>query len=269
MRNKLRLWPYFLFLGIFIIIPIILTLIISFCDYSLENIIWSFSLKHYHQANVTVNFWHIVFYSIYISAITTLFCAIFGIIFCYYLNNIKSNFLKKQLLFLATLPMWINALMKLIGLKTFFDFLFRPEFTQSSIGLVLGGIYIFMPLMIIPIYSVMNKVDRNLIEASHDLGAKHLKTFFKVIIPLILPGIIAGFTMTFLALTTSVTIPQFIGANHIMIGQNIYNYVNQNLINLAITTTILSCAVIFTFYGLIKVVLNLIFTSRYKGAKYV
>ncbi len=269
MLNKLRLWPYFLFLAVFIIIPIILTLIISFCNYSLESIHWSFSFKYYRQINGTVNFWTIVFYSIYISCITTVFCAVFAIVFCYYLHNIKSKFLKKQLIFLATLPMWINALMKLIGLKTFFDFFFKPEFTQSSLGLIIGGIYIFMPLMIIPIYSVINKVDKNLIAASHDLGGKHFKTFFKIVIPLILPGIISGFTMTFLALATSVTIPQFIGANHIMIGQTIYNSVNQNLINLAITATILSCVAIFTFYGLLKMVLNLIFTSHYKGGKYV
>ncbi len=265
MSNKLKLWPYFLFLTIFIIIPIILTFIMSFTNYDLEKIVWSFSFHHYRQANDIVNFWNIIFYSLLISFITTMICVVLAIFFCYYLHNLESTFWKRQILFLATLPMWINALMKLIGLKTLFDFLFNPIFTQSSIGLVLGGIYIFLPLMIIPIYTVMSKINKNLIEISYDLGAKRWGTFYKVVIPLILPGVISGITMTFLALATSVTIPQFIGANHIMIGQTIYNSVNQNLINLAITITIISCVVIFSFYGLFKMLLNLIFKHSYRG----
>ena len=264
MRLKRKLIPYLLFLIIFILIPVILTLLISFTKFDFKTIIFDFSFNNYKNLNEVANFWHIIIYSIIVSLIASFICVLIAVPFCCYLNNFKSQILKNQLLLLATLPMWLNALMRLIGLKTFFDSVFSPSFTQSTIGLIIGSVYIFLPLMLIPIYSIVSKIDKNLIEASEDLGANKSKTFLKVTLPLMLPGIFSGLSMTFLAMSTSVTIPQFIGANHIMIGQNIYNSVNQGLITMPITMTVVTSVIIFSCYGLITIIINLLINRSFK-----
>jgi spermidine/putrescine transport system permease protein len=119
------------------------------------------------------------------------------------------------MLMLFVMPMWMNMMLRTYSWLTILEkngllnqllrFLNMPEinilYTEGAV--VLGMVYDFLPFMILPIYSVLVKIDESIIEASQDLGANSVKVFFKIIVPLSIPGIISGFTMVFLPAVTT------------------------------------------------------------------
>ena len=149
------------------------------------------------------------------------------------------------LLMMFVMPMWMNAMLKLYAwlsilqpdgfLNTFLSSIGLPEinimYTQAAV--VLGTVYDFIPFMILPIYSVLIKLDNSVIEAAQDLGANKFKVFYKVVLPLSLPGVVSGITMVFLPALTSFYISDFFsGGKFMLIGnlieKNFKNPVGRN-----------------------------------------
>ncbi|MBQ5534430.1 MAG: ABC transporter permease, partial [Lachnospiraceae bacterium] len=149
--------------------------------------------------------------SLMISFITTLICVLVGYPFAYIIARTKSK--KKKLLYmLVIIPFWTNSLIRIYGWRTFLgnsgwlvkslmflqiikepvDYLYKTGTT------ILGMVYCFVPFMVLPLYTAIEKLDDSLLEASSDLGAKPLRTLFEVIIPLTSGGIFSGCIMVFI-----------------------------------------------------------------------
>ncbi|MBQ4276387.1 MAG: ABC transporter permease, partial [Lachnospiraceae bacterium] len=149
--------------------------------------------------------------SLLISFITTVMCVLIGYPFAYIIARTKIS--KKKLLYmLVIIPFWTNSLIRIYGWRSFLgnsgwlvktlmflniinepvDFLYKTGTT------VLGMVYCFVPFMVLPLYTAIEKLDGSLLEASSDLGAKPLRTLFEVIIPLTSGGIFSGCIMVFI-----------------------------------------------------------------------
>ena len=137
------------------------------------------------------------------------------------------------MVFVFILPMWMNFLLRTLAWQTLLEkngvinnilhFLHLPE--QSLINtpgaIVLGMVYNFLPFMILPIYNVLAKIDRDVLYAARDLGANNMQTFFKIILPLSVPGVISGITMVFVPSLTTFVISDLLGGSKILLIGNV------------------------------------------------
>ena len=129
--------------------------------------------------------------------------------------------------------MWMNFLLRTLAWQTLLEkngvinnilhFLHLPE--QSLINtpgaIVLGMVYNFLPFMILPIYNVLAKIDRDVLYAARDLGTNNMQTFFKIILPLSVPGVISGITMVFVPSLTTFVISDLLGGSKILLIGNV------------------------------------------------
>lgn len=203
--------PVALLLIFLVVAPLIFVAVMSFCQTDeYYNVIYQFTLENYAKL-VTVDYLKIYGQSIFIALITTLLCILFGYPFAYIIARTKSK--KKQLLYmLVIIPFWTNSLIRIYGwrsflgnsgwLNTLLQFLHLSnepiDFLYKTGSTVLGMVYCLIPFMILPLYTAIEKLDGSLLEASSDLGARPVRTFFEVIVPLTSSGIFSGSIMVFI-----------------------------------------------------------------------
>lgn len=181
--------------------------------------------------------------------IVTIASAIISFPLAYYIAKYASPKLKTWLLIAVTIPLWSSYLVRvyawklilaqegilsyfinLFGLSGVLDWLLSFEniggssLALSPIGMFIVFVYIWLPYMIIPIQTSLERVPNSLVEASSDLGAKPLQTFRTVILPLSFPGVIAGSIFTFSLTLGDFIIPLAIGNSKFFIGQAVYSY---------------------------------------------
>lgn len=172
--------------------------------------------------------------SIGLALAATVICTILAYPFAYMMAFNKSKSFKAVLVVLITAPIWSSFLVKLIGLKTFFDVCAGySNSTYGHIFTVIGLVYIYIPFMILPLYNVLEDMPKNLVFASQDLGQSMFKTFFKVIVPYTKTAFYAGLTMVFLPAVTTVAVPQFLNnaTNNATIGDIIVQEGEEGLIS--------------------------------------
>ena len=131
------------------------------------------------------------------------------------------------------LPMWMNFLLRTLAwqnllekngvLNNILHFFHLPSLTiiNTPYAIILGMVYNFLPFMVLPIYNVLVKMDRDVIFAARDLGANTIQTFTKIIFPLSLPGIISGITMVFVPSLTTFVISDLLGGSKILLIGNV------------------------------------------------
>ncbi len=209
--------PYYLVLLILVVIPIFLLVLASFQSEGYQSGIFPFhfTLEHYQSFLAQAEFVRSMTTSIWISVGTTIGALLIGYPLAYFLTQMKPK-TAATMLILINAPMWINTLLRIRALQTIFDLMF-PFLMDSAIGIITGLIYLYLPFMVLPIYTVLSKIDKNLLESSSDLGASKRQTFVKVIVPLSLSGVISGVLMVLLPAATTIIVPQYIAPK-----QNIY-----------------------------------------------
>lgn len=203
--------PVSLWLLVLVAIPLVYVLIMSFCsidDY--YNIVYKFTGANYKDL-FNLDYVKIYVQSIIIAFLTTGITLLLAYPFSYLIARTKSK--KKSLLYmLVIIPFWTNSLIRIYGWKTFLGTngwlnmaLHFLHITKDPLDLlfhrgttVLGMVYCLFPFMVLPLYTAIEKLDQNLIEASSDLGAKRYKTFFEIILPLTASGIFSGCIMVFI-----------------------------------------------------------------------
>lgn len=221
---------------LFVVVPIVLVLIYSFTspDYGCTM---RFTLSNY------VNFFNVTYMKIFldslvIALLSSFYCVLFGYPAAMILANRDRDRMRlgkksSGMLMLFVMPMWMNMMLRTYSwltileknglLNSLLKALSMPEvnllYTRAAV--VLGMVYDFLPFMILPIYSVLIKIDDSVIEAAQDLGANPVKVFFKVIMPLSIPGIISGFTMVFLPSITTFYISNIFGGSKVMLIGNV------------------------------------------------
>ncbi len=215
--TKVLSTPYFLVLILLIIIPIFIMVLYSFQSDDISGVFKiSFTLNHYFSFFKEKNFIKVMGKSIYLALISTLITLIIGYPVAYLISTKKAR-TQAILMTLVTSPLWINMLLRTLALKQVIDMLFKG-LIGTNIAVIAGMVYMFLPFMIIPIYTVLQKIDPALIEAAEDLGASKGQIVRKVIIPLSFSGVISGIMMVFLPAATTLVVPKYLGNGMYLIG---------------------------------------------------
>lgn len=228
LNNKMK-WlsfPYIIWMTGFIIIPLIMIVFYGLTSkeggFTLEN------LTLISGAMYRKSLW----LSLKLSIISTLICFILAYPLALILNNIKMKS-ESFIVMIMVLPMWMNFLLRTIAwqnilertgiLNNILRFLKLPTLNiiNTPSAIILGMVYNFLPFMILPIYNVLIKIDKDTVNAARDLGANGFKTFLKIIFPLSLPGVISGITMVFVPSLTTFVISTILGGSKIVLIGNV------------------------------------------------
>ena len=227
-------YPYGVWLAVFILAPILMVVVYAFL-----NADGGFTL---HNFSYLPGFLPIFGRSFWLAFLSTAVCLVLGYPMAYLVSRLSAS--KQSLcMMLIMLPMWINFLlrtyawMSILENNGFINQFFRSigliSFLQSHFGysldyiplintqgaIVLGMVYNFLPFMVLPIYTVLIKLDRKLIEAAQDLGAPTHLVFRRVIFPLSIPGVISGITMVFVPSVSTFVISQMLGSGkNLLVG---------------------------------------------------
>ena len=219
--------PFFIIALILIIVPTIIIIVYEF-------------VPHYglsEAANwkvMTLTTWQIIGWTLLTSFLTTLFCIILGFPFAYFLSSYQNKIFKAFALLVITSPVWSSTLFKLIGLKTMFDILNGAiNSTYGDQYTVLGYVYIFLPLMILPIYQVLDGMPKNYSLASLDLGASKIKTFFVIVLPYAKNALISGISLVFIPSMMIISVTAYLNnaSNSQLLGGEIYSQGSLGLDN--------------------------------------
>ena len=198
--------PFAVFMFLFVLIPLGLILYYAFTTPN-----GTFTVQNWIDVFKTQKHWKVIGDTFFIAGMTTLLCILIGYPIAFILSNKKFN-KNKVMVYIFLMPMWINFVVRTLGLKALINGLYTPFFkTQLTadhpyIGIIIGMVYDYLPFAILPLYNQMLKMDKNQIEAASDLGANQFVVFLKVIIPMTIPGIVSAVMMTFMPTMSSYVI---------------------------------------------------------------
>lgn len=230
---------------LFVFIPNILVFITSFLIRDTSSRIFvsfTFTLDNYVRIFDAL-YAQVIWNSLYMASISTGLCLLIGYPFAYLLTKVSPK-LRPLLLFLTVLPFWTNSLVRIYSIKIFFatkglvnSFLLWVGLIETPIrilntqfAVIFGLVYILLPFMILPLYSSIEKLDKPLLEASRDLGANFIQSFWRVILPLTSPGIIAGCVLVFLPAMGMFYVSDMLGgANTLLVGNVIKDQFQKSL----------------------------------------
>ena len=265
--------PYVIWMALFVVAPIIMVVI-----YAFSASVGGFTLDNFAKMGTyTVVFTR----SFKLALIATAICVLIGYPVSYKMSKEGPRF-QRLAMVLIMLPMWINFLLRTyswmailenngllnqlfrkIGLIALYNNLFGTDIsffrminTQGAV--VLGMVYNYLPFMILPIYSVIVKLDHSLIEAARDLGANSFQVFRRVILPLSLPGVLSGITMVFVPSVSTFAISKMLGGGtEMLLGDLIeqqymggaYNPYLGAAISLVMMVIVVICMVVMNRFG--------------------
>lgn len=214
-RTSRKTWgalliPYLILMIFLIVFPILIILFYSLIAPVNSPLIFNFTTNNFTKFFYEGSFMITLLRSLGYAFIATILAIIIAYPVSYLMAFSKSKWISYNIWILITLPIWINMLLKTIGLKTLFT-LIAPNLLGTPIAVVIGMIYMFIPFVIIPIYNSLDKMERDLIEASKDLGASCYQTFWKITFRQSFPGIITGAILMLLQSATTLLITKYIG----------------------------------------------------------
>lgn len=229
-------------LVLFVFLPNLMIIATSFLTRDDANFVkLVFTLDNYSRL-LDPLYYDVLLHSLNMALLATLACLALGYPFAWFLARLPQK-VRPLLLFLLIVPFWTNSLIRIYGLKIFLstkgylnEFLLwlgvidtpiRIMFTPSAV--IIGLVYILLPFMVMPLYSSIEKLDRPLLEAAKDLGASKLQTFIRIIIPLTMPGIIAGCLLVMLPAMGLFYVSDLMGgAKNLLIG----NVIKSQFLNI-------------------------------------
>ncbi|MBC2770843.1 ABC transporter permease subunit [Pusillimonas minor] len=246
LTRRLAILPPFLWMTLFLLVPFLLVFKISFADlrfgippYTPLAELEDFTLR----LGLHLNAYYLLFTdslyiatylnSIKVAAITTMCCVLIGYPMAYYIAQ-SSPRVRNLLLLAVVLPFWTSLLLRVYAwvgilrndglLNNFLLWLgvidAPLEIYRTDLAVYIGLVYAYLPFFILPLYANLVKLDRRLLEAAYDLGAKPWTAFFKVTLPLSLPGVIAGGMLVFIPTVGEYVIPEMLGgADTLMMGR--------------------------------------------------
>lgn len=214
--------PYLVWMTVFIVVPLLMVAYFAVTNVG-GGFTWQYILEVGQYSNVFIK-------SIVLAAIATVVCLVIAYPIAMILSRMNKN-MQSTMLMIVMLPMWMNFLLRTYAwqalldnngiINTLLGYIglgpFKMLNTQGAV--ILGMVYNYIPYMILPIYSVMVKIDKSIIEAASDLGCNNMKTLVKVILPLSMPGVISGITMVFVpAISTFIISRMLGGGSEMLIG---------------------------------------------------
>ena len=275
MKNKIA-WlsaPYVIWMALVVVAPIIMVVFYAFTTAG-----GGFTLDNFAKMGTyTVIFTR----SFQLALVATIVCLLLGYPLAYVMAKEGPGF-QRMAMVLIMLPMWVNFLLRTyawmailenngilnnffeaIGLFNLINNIFGTDLTyfrmiRTQGAVVLGMVYYYLPFMVLPIYSVIIKLDHSLLEAARDLGANSAQVFRKVIFPLSLPGVLSGVTMVFVPSVSTFAISRMLGGNNQMLLGNLieqqflggaYNPYLGSAIALVMMIIVIVCMVVMNHFG--------------------
>ncbi len=233
-RGGLLALPAVLWLAIFFIIPLLFVVGISFMTRGTRGAFISPELTLDNYVRIfSPTYFSVFVKSIWIAVLTTIICLIAGYPLAFFVATRKSRWAANLALFLVILPFWTNFLVRtyawrlILGNEGLINAVLmglgiieQPvQFMFTDFAVQVGLVYGFLPFMVLPIYATIERFDFRLVEAANDLGANDLRAFLRVVLPLTMPGVIAGCILVFIPAIGSFITPELLGGNQgLMIG---------------------------------------------------
>lgn len=224
--------PYVIWVALMVLLPMLLILFYAFTDSGNGVVNFTFTLDHFFRFFTDHDFLLILWRSLVIAFKTTVICILLGYPIAYFIAR-SSDRVRNILVLVITLPTWINMLVRTyawIGILTqgglfsnilgFFGF-GDTELLYTEGAVLIGMVYNFIPFMILQINTSLCKMDHSLLEASADLGANKVQTFWRVTFPLSLSGVISGIALVFLPAVSSFFIPKLLGGGQFFLIGNV------------------------------------------------
>ncbi len=214
--------PYVLFLVCFVVIPVFFVIYYAFTNkggsFSFDNV------RKFFSDSTNVN---VLLISFVYAILNTIICLLIGYPLAMILANRKYN-KSSVLVMLFVMPMWINFIIRTSATRDVLNWIGISTGAHSNLTTMIGLVYNYLPFVVLPLYTTMLKMDKSQIEASYDLGANGFYTFFKVIIPMTMPGIVSAATMVFMPTLSSYVISDILSEyNVVLFGSYIDLYFNQ------------------------------------------
>ncbi len=255
--KKLLDKPYLVWALLFIIAPLIMVLYYALTDKS-----GAFTLSNFEQIG---NYFSTILLSIQYGLIATVICLLLGYPFAYFMSK-HTHRTQRTIVLLVMLPMWMNFLIRTYSLMTILGdsgvintLLNRLNLNSLHLinnggAVILGMVYNFLPYMILPIYSVLSKMDNSLIEAAQDLGSNKFQVFKRVVLPTSLAGVLSGVTMVFVPCVSTFYITQKLGGGQVvLIGDVIETqFQSANNYNLGASLSFVLMILIFVCLGIMN-----------------
>lgn len=226
-KTKVLGYPYLFWMALFIIFPMMLMLIYAFTVSSATGVSFTFQNIREFFSPIYLN---VFVKSLNLAVVSTVLCLLLGYPMAFMISRMEPK-RRNFFLILVILPTWMNFLlrtyswMNILGkngiINKLLSLLSLPnaDLLYNTGAVLLGMIYNFLPFMIYPIYSILVKIKPSYLEAALDLGASRQKAFFKVTLPLSVPGIITGITMVFMPAVSTFVIPDLLGGGQsVLIG---------------------------------------------------
>ena len=226
MNKKWLAGPYLVWMVGFIVIPLLLIVYYGLTDksgaFTLANVL-SISTPEHVKA---------LWLSLGLSLVSTVICLLLAYPLAMILRN-RGIGQGSFIVFIFILPMWMNFLLRTLAWQNLLEkngvinsvlhFFGLPSWNiiNTPTAIILGMVYNFLPFMVLPIYNVLVKIDKDVISAARDLGAGNIQTFTKIILPLSVPGIISGITMVFVPALTTFVISNLLGGSKILLIGNV------------------------------------------------
>ncbi|MET0067443.1 MAG: spermidine/putrescine ABC transporter permease PotB [Candidatus Thiodiazotropha sp.] len=224
-------------LGLFVLLPHLLVVLTSLLTADTSHLaVYPFTLESYRRLWAPIYagvFWH----SLWLSGVTTLICLLLGYPFAYLVARMTPGW-RNFMLFMMVVPFWTNSLIRtyaiklILGNKGLVNSLLlatglveRPvQLLYTEFAVIFGLVYILLPFLVLPLIASFDKLDRNLLEAAHDLGANRWQRFVHVVLPLTMPGVVAGCLIVFLPAMGMFYVSDLLGgAKNLLIGNVIKN----------------------------------------------
>lgn len=258
--------PHIVWAILFTVAPMIFVVYYAFTDnttghFTLGNIKYLFNSNYLSVFGISISY----------AVVATAICLLIAYPLAYSISRSKANH-QRIMIMLVMLPMWVNFLIRTYAIMAIIDKNALLDTVLAKLGLgpsniigtggavIFGMVYDYLPYMVLPIYSVLIKLDKRLIEAAHDLGCNAMQTFVKVVLPLSTSGIISGITMVFVPSISTFYISQKLGGGTILlIGDSIeskfmgtggaLNYNVGSAMSLVLMVLILVCMAIMNHFS--------------------
>lgn len=257
MKSRKLSIPYIAWMVVFTMIPLVMIGITAFTDKK-GNFSFEPFMKVFEYTNVFTK-------SLWIALLSTAICLVLAYPLAYILTKLRHSS-QNTVVMLMMIPMWMNFLLRIYAWVILLQKNGPLDMALSLLGIhgtyigntaavIVGMVYEYLPFMVLPIYTVMSKIDGGLIEAAQDLGSNSFDVFRKVVFPLSIPGIISGITMVFVPSASTFLVSQYLGGtDDIMIGDVIDKifWTDQNTgsaISLVLMVFIFVFLVIMNLFG--------------------
>lgn len=265
--------PALFWLIIFFLVPYLIVVIYSFLTPDIYDVKFEFSMDAYRQA-FNPDYLRTLFQSFKLATFTTLLCLLLGFPVAYYIARAKDK-TKNTLLVFIIIPFWTNLIIRIFSWRIFLAYngvlndvlmntglISQPlEIMRTDLAVILVMVYVYLPYMILPLYSVLEKLDFTLLHAAMDLGANEVKAFFNITLPLSIEGIFAGSLLVFIPALGAYLIPQLVGNQRTLYLGQVITYKIKNIPRNWPMASALSLTLLF-FVAIMLIILFTLYKHR-------